>query len=107
MQGYYSDGTYCYTVGSIGQGVISKTSCTAACVSAGVFNRDPDLTTACSGGGVNTTIYGPSATINIGDQVYRNSTCTLAAIEAYYSNGDIWFQVIAGTVFDKGFCFSP
>jgi hypothetical protein len=46
MQGYYSDGTYCYTVGSIGQGVISKTSCTAACVSAGVFSRDPDLTTS-------------------------------------------------------------
>jgi hypothetical protein len=102
--GYWSDGTNCYTIND-NDGVVDSISSCSTCQVIGTFNRDPDQTTACLGGGINTTLYSSDGTINIGDTVYRNSTCTLTAIEAYYSDGVTWYQVLSnGGVADSGSC---
>jgi hypothetical protein len=83
----------------------TPTPSSAGCQVIGTFNRDPDQTTACLGGGINTTLYSSDGTINIGDTVYRNPTCTLTAIEAYYSDGVTWYQILSnGGVADSGSC---
>jgi hypothetical protein len=76
-----------------------------SCILIGTFNRAADSATACAGGGINTLLYSSDGTINIGDTIYRTNNCSSTAIEAYYSDGTTWYQVLSnGGVADSGSC---
>ena len=74
-----------------------------ACTNHGSWASGANASAAC-GASPTVTIYSPSATLQIGSEVYSDSDCSIALDAGFYSDALDWMEVQEGEIFDMGSC---